>query len=154
DVVSEGYLEALGVKLLAGRFVTPDDSASAPRVAVVNASAARLLTTATDPVGRAFELDIQRHLKATIIGVVADTRRGTLEEPEDPAVYMSRLQPFYVGMNNILVRTEGDPRDALPILRAIVRQLDPDRALTRITTLDEQIDALLAPRRFMLRLIG
>jgi predicted permease len=154
DMVSEGYLQALGVKLLAGRFVGPNDSASAPRVAVVNASAARLLTSAPDPLGRTFQLDPDHNLAARIIGVVADTRRGTLEEPEGPAIYLSSRQPFYFGMNNILVRTTADPRDALPAVRSIVRRLDPDRALTRITTLDEQVAALLAPRRFMLRLIG
>jgi predicted permease len=154
DVVSEGYLQALGVKLLAGRFVGPEDSASAPRVAVVNATAARQLTNAADALGHTFQLDASHKMAARIVGVVADTRRGTLEEPEGPAIYLSRLQPFYIGTNNILIRTTGDPREALPVVRSIVRQLDPDRALTRITTLEEQIDDLLAPRRFMLRLIG
>jgi len=152
DSVSEGYLQALGVKLLAGRFVGPGDTPSAPRVAVVNASAARLLTSAPDPLGHVFRLEAKEETR--IIGVVADTRRGTLEEAEGPAIYLSRLQPIYFGMNNMLVRTAADPRDALPVVRSIVRQLDPDRALTRVTTLDEQIDELLAPRRFMLRVIG
>jgi putative ABC transport system permease protein len=152
DIVSAGYLRALGVKLLAGRFVDQTDSASTPRVAVVNASAARLLTNAPNPVGRTFRLGSKE--EAHIVGVVADTRRGTLEEPEGPAIYLSNLQPFYMRTNNMLARTTGDPRDALPIVRSILRQLDPNRALTRVTTLEERIDELLAPRRFMLRLIG
>lgn len=152
DVVSDGYLQALGVKLLAGRVVGRGDSASAPRIAVVNTSAARLLTSAANPIGRAFRIEAG---EVRIVGVVADTRRGTLEEPEGPAIYLSSVQPpFFFRTNNMLVRTTGDPHDALPAVRAIVRQLDPDRALTRIGTLEERIDELLAPRRFMLRLIG
>jgi ABC-type antimicrobial peptide transport system permease subunit len=59
-----------------------------------------------------------------------------------------------MSINNLLVRTTGDPREALPAVRAVMRQLDPDQPLTRISTLEERIDEALAPRRFMLRLIG
>jgi putative ABC transport system permease protein len=57
-------------------------------------------------------------------------------------------------INNLLIRTVGDPREALTVVRSVMRQLDPDQPLTRIGTLEERIDELLGPRRFMLRLIG
>ena len=151
DVVSPGFLEALGVKLLQGRFVASTDSADAPRVALLNASAARMVSGAASPLGRTVLMD---RVSLQIVGVVADVRRGDLERPPAPAIYLSHLQPSSISVNNLLVRTAGDPRDVLPSARAIMRQLDPDQPLTRITTLQERIDEILAPRRFMLRLIG
>jgi putative ABC transport system permease protein len=151
DIVSAGYLEALGAKLLSGRFVAATDSADAPRVALVNAAAARALAGTADPIGRTILLGRN---PTQIVGVVADVRRGDLERPPGPAIYLSHLQPAGMTTNNLLVRTSGEPRDVLPSVRAIMRQLDPDQPLTRIGTLQERIDEVLAPRRFMLRLIG
>ena len=54
----------------------------------------------------------------------------------------------------MLVRTTADPRDVLPEIRAVMRQLDPQQALTRIETLEERLSESIAPRRFNLRLIG
>jgi predicted permease len=153
DIVSPGFLEALGVKLLRGRFIEATDAADAPRVALVNASAARVLSGAADPVGRTISLG-GAGVPVVVVGVVADVRRGDLERPPGPAIYLSHLQPAGMRVNNLLVRTTGDPRAVLPSARAIMRQLDPDQPLTRIATLEERIDEVLAPRRFMLRLIG
>jgi putative ABC transport system permease protein len=151
DVVSPGFLEALGARLIRGRFVQATDGAGAPRVALVNVSAARTIWGDSDPVGQTIVMD---ESPLQVIGVVGDIRRLNLELPAAPAVYLSHLQPGSIIVNNLLVRTAGDPREVLPAVRAAMRQLDPDQPLTRITTLEERIDEILAPRRFMLRLIG
>ena len=151
DVVSGGYLEALGVRMLAGRFFGATDTASAPRVAVINESAAKLLGVIPKPMEHTFRMG---HEDVRIVGVIGDTRRATLEHAPEPAIYLSHLQPSPVFVNNLLIRTVGDPRDALPLVRSVMRQLDPEQPLTRIGTLEERIDELLAPRRFMLRLLG
>jgi putative ABC transport system permease protein len=151
DVVSPGFLEALGATLIRGRFVQATDAAGAPRVALVNVSAARAIWGDSDPVGRTIVMD---ESPLQVIGVVGDIRRLNLELPAAPAIYLSHLQPASIIVNNLLVRTAGDPREVLPAVRAVMRQLDPDQPLTRIATLEERIDEILAPRRFMLRLIG
>jgi putative ABC transport system permease protein len=151
DVVSPGFLEALGASLVSGRFVQTTDSPNAPRVALVNASAARAIWGNRDPVGQTVVMDDKR---LQIIGMIGDIRRLNLELPAAPTVYLSHLQPASISINNMLVRTSGDPREVLPAVRAVMRQLDPDQPLTRIATLEERIDEILAPRRFMLRLIG
>ena len=38
-------------------------------------------------------------------------------------------------------------------MRAVVRAIDRSRAVTRVTTLDERLSALLAPRRFLLSVV-
>jgi putative ABC transport system permease protein len=114
-------------------------------------NARRALWGDADPVGQTLVMDDKR---LEIIGVVGDIRRVNLELPAAPTIYLSHLQPSNISINNMLVRTSGDPRDVLPAVRAVMRQLDPDQPLTRIATLEERIDEILAPRRFMLRLIG
>jgi putative ABC transport system permease protein len=151
DVVSPGFLEALGATLIRGRFVQATDAAGAPRVALVNVSAAQTIWGDSDPVGQTIVMD---ESPLQVIGVVGDIRRLNLELPAAPAIYLSHLQPATIIVNNLLVRTAGDPRTVLPAVRAAMRQLDPDQPLARIATLEERIDEILAPRRFMLRLIG
>jgi putative ABC transport system permease protein len=151
DVVSEGFLEALGIPLVAGRFIDATDVDGAPRICLVNAAAARLLTGKTAPLGEPITMDRD---EVRIVGVVADTRREELETAPGAAIYLSALQPSPFSVNNVLVRTKGNPRDVLPAARAVMRQLDPDQPLTRVTTLDERLAELLAPRRFLLRLVG
>ena len=151
DVVSSGFLEALGARLIRGRFVQATDSAGAPRVALVNVSAAHAIWGDSDPVGQTIVMD---ESPLQVIGVVGDIRRLNLELPAAPAIYLSHLQPSSISVNNLLVRTSGDPREVLPAVRTVMQQLDPDQPLTRIATLEGRIDEILAPRRFMLRLIG
>jgi putative ABC transport system permease protein len=57
-------------------------------------------------------------------------------------------------MGQLLVRTVGDPRDIVGDVRNIVAELDPELALTRIQTLEDRLDESIAPRRFILRLVG
>ena len=57
-------------------------------------------------------------------------------------------------MNNLLIRTTGDPRSVLPAVRAVMRQIDPRQALVRIQTLEEALDLEKAPRLFMMQLAG
>jgi ABC-type antimicrobial peptide transport system permease subunit len=54
----------------------------------------------------------------------------------------------------MLVRTSGDPRALLPAIRAVAREVDPRLPLTRIETLSERLDSVLAPRRFNLWIVG
>ena len=151
DAVGPGYLEALGARLEAGRFVNEADTPAAPAVALVNRTAARRFWPAQDAVGQ--RIVIERG-PVLIVGVVADVRRGLLEEDPEATLYLPSGQTRTFWTNNMLVRTTADPRDVLPEIRAVMRQLDPQQALTRIETLEERLSESIAPRRFNLRLIG
>jgi putative ABC transport system permease protein len=150
DAVGPGYLEALGARLVAGRFIDERDDASSPKVALVNEAAARQ-HFGGDAVGRTILRDT---LLIEIVGVLADVRRTALEEEPQPTLYLPSAQTNTFWTNNMLVRTSGDPRDALPAIRTAVRRIDPELPLTRIQTLAERLSEALAPRRFTLWLVG
>jgi putative ABC transport system permease protein len=151
DATSPGYFPALGLSLTAGRLFTDADSEQAAGVVIVNERAARDLGISDAPLGRTLEID---KTPMQVVGVVADSRRGALEATPAPAVYRPFLQNRTTSSGQLLIRTSGDPRAIVGDVRAIVAELDPELALTRIQTLDERLGESMAPRRFILRLVG
>jgi len=145
-----GYLEALGARLVDGRFFTPADHGEAPRVAIVNETAARQHWPG-GALGRRF-----LHMKntVTVIGVLTDVRRTGLEEDPKSTVYMPDLQSQNFWANGMLVRTNGNPRELLPAIRTVVRSIDPKLPVSRVETLEERLAIVTAPRRFTLWLVG
>lgn len=78
-----------------------------------------------------------------------------MEGEFSPTVYILQTQSTHLGITNMLIRTEGgDPRDIVPAVRSALKRLDPEAPLGGVRTLEELIDSEMAPRRFMLRLVG
>ena len=151
DVVGPGYLEALGARLAAGRFINTEDTASRPLVAVVNRAAAQAWWPGSDPLGRTIANE-QKRLQ--VVGVVDDVRRANLEAEPLPTVYLATAQTPNFWTNNLLIRSSSDARAILPAVRDIMRSIDRDQALARITTLEDSLREATAPRRNLLSLVG
>jgi putative ABC transport system permease protein len=149
DAVSPGYLEALGARLTAGRFFDDRDGPRAEAVALVNEAAARHHW----PGGALGQRVLHNNRPLLVVGVLGDVRRTGLEVEPVPTLYLPSAQSSMF-TNNMLVRTSGDPRALLPAIRAVARDVDPRLPLTRIETLSERLDTVLAPRRFNLWLVS
>jgi putative ABC transport system permease protein len=150
DPVGPGYLEALGARLVTGRFFDDRDGPGAPRVALVNESAARLHWQG-GAVAQTFRHQEQLVL---VVGVLGDFRRTGLEAEPEPTFYFPSAQTVNFWVNNLLVRTDRDPRELLPAIQAVVRQVERRLPVTYVTTLAEGLDVALAPRRFNLWLVS
>lgn len=151
DAVNPGYFETLRIQLLKGRFFSRSDTNESPLVALLNASSAQALFGDTDPVGQTV---IVNKKPIQIVGVVGDIRRRDLESESGRAIYLPNLQSRNAMMGNLLVRTDSDPRSVIGDIRRIVAELDPDQAVARIETMEERLVDVLAPKRFILRLVG
>lgn len=151
DAISPDFFVALGLQLREGRHFNSADDASAPRVAILNVAAVRALWPDGHAVGRVV-LSGKRPIE--VVGVVGNVRRRSIEKEPPPVIYLPHLQANQLLVNNMIVRTHGDPRDMLGEVRRIMAQLDPDQALIQVATLEEVLSDALAPRRFILRLIG
>jgi predicted permease len=153
DAVSPGYFEALGARLLAGRFFQPRDMAGAGASPILlNETAARTFFGRGGAVGRTLmngETDPQ-----LVVGVVADLRHASLEVEPGPTIYQlaTRSRNFLAG--GMLVKVDGDPEALVPAIRSIVRSLNPEAPFDGVTPLQERIDREAAPRRFVLQVIG
>jgi putative ABC transport system permease protein len=153
DVASPGYFRALGFRLEAGRFFSDaDDSAGIP-VVLVNRAFARRAWGTSNVLGCRLRQSSNR-VWLTVVGVVGDTRRSSLEAAPPPLVYFSYLQSTIGFYDNFVVRTSGPPVKALPAVRDLVRQIDPTIPVTRVATMDERVAKFVVPREFNLWLIG
>ena len=158
-IVSPSYFEAMGVDVVEGRAFTDREDVQSPGVMLVNEAfvrstadrrvLGRRVRSATPRFGWGERLPDE----FTIVGVVEDERFRGLEEPSEPAVYMSTRQFPQRGFT-VLVRTSGDPLASAPGLRAAVRGVDPASPVDGVTTLGRIMEAQLAPRRVTTEVIG
>jgi predicted permease len=153
DAVSPGYFEALGARLVAGRFFEPRDAVRAgPRVILVNQTAARAFWNGDDPIGKSVVINETEELR--VLGVIADIRGATLEQDPGPAVFQVANQSTNFLANSMLIRVDGDPEALVRPIRDIIRSVNREAPFTGVEPLQQRIDRAMAPRLFVLRVVG
>ena len=159
--VSPHFKEAAGLRLIAGRWLTEADRATAPVVVVSERFARTFGADVTDMqsvVGRTtigpFPAagSSERDGPLTIVGVVSDFRSGRLGilRPDDekalPQVFFpDALRPTSSG--ELLVRTASSPLSLVDSLRNLVQSRSGARLMS-VRTLDGQLAEAVAPRSF------
>jgi putative ABC transport system permease protein len=119
---------------------------------LLNDTAARTFWRGTSAVGKRIIINETEELH--VVGVIADTRHGTLEEDPGPTMYQLSVQSRNFGVSTMLIRTDGDPAALVPHIRTIIRSLSREQPFRGVTPLQERFDSFLAPRMFLLRLVG
>jgi putative ABC transport system permease protein len=120
--ISPGYVETLGVPVLAGRALDDGDVATAPPVALINQAAAELYFGTADPVGQEIRWwGITRQ----IVGVIGNERFLGLDVEPAPAAYVPIAQGA-MGQATLVARTDGDPAVLSSTIRDRMRELDPE----------------------------
>jgi putative ABC transport system permease protein len=147
--VSAGYFAAIGLALLRGRLLTPDDHARA--VAVISDHTARTLWPGGDAIGRSFRRG--RGDVFQVVGIVADAKIQGFERDPGLVSYVPYGLDTRNGLSLVIRGNRGDAA-AIASARRVVTALDPDLPLRRVRTLDSVVDAALAMRRFQVRLLA
>jgi putative ABC transport system permease protein len=149
--VSGGYFRTLAIPILAGRAFDTRDRAGSPAVVVVSQATARQLWPGATPIGQQIERAGRLH---EVVGVAGDVRGsdgrgprgGGLERRPVAAIYLSADQ-FPQSTMTVLLRTTREPSAFVPILRAVIRDIDPAVPMDQARTLDEWLgDAVAQPR--------
>ncbi|HEX9690641.1 MAG TPA: ABC transporter permease [Gemmatimonadales bacterium] len=148
--VTEDLFRSLGVPLLAGRSVSDRDPPEGPLVLVVNQAFAHEAFGGGEAVGRAVRVE---GLEATVIGVVGNVRQESLDEAPVPTLYIPQHQIARRGMAFVL-RTRGDPLALAGAVRSAVRLVDPDQAITELTSLAAVLHESIARPRFFAILLS
>ncbi|MBW3555106.1 MAG: FtsX-like permease family protein, partial [Gemmatimonadetes bacterium] len=122
----------------------------------VNETLARLFWPDRDPLGERFEGSGPGGSGAiTVVGVVADVKRRTLDEQTAPEAYLPHTQAFWNADLYLTVRTEADPAALGGALRRQVWEVDPTLPVTRVEPLTTRISGSIAlPRVRTLVLVG
>ena len=169
--VSDGYLTAMGVPVLAGRDLAPGDAADAPPVIVINRAAARLYFGTGPAVGQIVEWHLAKGRQPmTVAGVVEAVRQRTATEELRPEIFVDyrqlmrfqeqvgdgapRQNETAIGFLSFAVRTSGPPASAIPQVREIVRGLDPAIGIDAILPMERLEASSVARERFNATLLG
>jgi len=143
-VVSDGYLDAAGTRLLAGRGLTKHDDKNAPTAAMVNRQfAVKVFGSIEKAVGGHFKYwDGKR---AEVVGVVEDGKYRSLTEDQQPAMWFSSQQ-MPTSIVRLVVRSQRDPQEIVRALTATMRGIDSSLPFVVETWTKELDTALFAPR--------
>lgn len=148
--VSDGYLSALGISLLAGREFSKVDVEKARKVAMINDRLAKTIFGSQNPIGRHLGMGCEDAAKADfeIIGVARTAKFQSIRESEIPMVYV----PFTVESQRemtLLVRTSSDPRLVVPAILGEARQLNSRVPIYDVKTLESHVANTLNRERLL-----
>lgn len=152
---SPGYLRALGLRIAEGRWMTTLDHESRAPVAVVNETFVRRFIARPQPLGRRVEVG---GVSVEIVGVIEDVRLLGLDSDPKPEILTSyHLSEAISGTSpqrlTLAIRSTGDSRRLVPLLRKVVYELEPALAVN-VTTMEASLAESLAQPRFYALLLG
>jgi putative ABC transport system permease protein len=155
-VVSSGYFTTIGTPIKVGRAFAASDRAESAPVAILSESMARYYLKDQNPIGRHIswkQPNGKWTTPAEIVGVAADSHADGITQTPLHTLYQPDTQAPFVP-STFLVRTGGAPDGLAPRVIELIRQLDPNRPIDHVQTLEEIRDETIAPQRLNATLIG
>jgi predicted permease len=159
---SPNYLKAMGIPLLRGRYLTAQDSETAPTVMVIDEEFAKQYFGGQDPIGKHLNIDML-NVSPEIVGVVGHVKHWGLDESARPfhaEMYLPFMQigdnffPMVVNGADVIVRTRVAPASALGALREEVSKVDSRQVMYDTMTMDEIVARSVRAERFSMILLG
>ncbi len=155
-IVSTGFFEAMGVKLVAGRLFDTGDRRDARPVAIVNQTFARMFLNGRDPLASSFAAGLPApdpKSMRDIVGVIDDMPYESLALAPRPAFYIVQEQSFPLIRPTVVISPRsGDPRALESSVRATLTAFDPLIMLS-FTTAPEILASTLAGQRLGMTLM-
>jgi putative ABC transport system permease protein len=152
QIVSDGAFEAMGARLLRGRWFAGSDTTDSQPVAVINETLAR--TYWKDP-----EQAVGGRIRAnpkqpwfTVIGMVADERHNGVTAAVKEKFFIPHSQ-WHIATTNVIrggflvVRTSGNPMQVAAPVRELIRSMDPNLPVANIRPMSEVVNTALATPR-------
>jgi len=132
--VTPGYLQAMQIPLLQGRDFSPRDTATSPKVVIVNKTFASRYWPQENPVGKRVLLEGKEPHE--VIGVVGDIRHSGLDVPTVPEIYVCYEQHPYDDIV-LAVRSKADFKSLSSQMRAQVASIDPELPVFNVRTMNQ-----------------
>lgn len=143
DYVGPNYFEVVGIPVLAGRGIEPQDTATSTRVAVVNEAMVKHFFGGNNPIGRQFQIDDAVEMKRpiTIIGISKNAKdHGSgIREDVRPRFYLAYQQVSDPVQIMLEAQISGSPSGAVSNLQRQIKALDSHLPLGFIQTLDSLV---------------
>jgi predicted permease len=161
--VEPGYLKAMQIPLLRGRFIAATDDEHSPQVIVIDENFARKYFPGQDPIGRRIHVAIF-NMDPEIVGVVGHVKHWGLDleadrHPLQEQIYYPFLQipdaewsgPPQAG---VVLRSAGSPLGMVGAVREAIVKLNSQNVMYEARTMEAIIAESLAARRFSMILLG
>jgi predicted permease len=148
NVVGVNFFQTMEIRIVAGRSFGPQDTATSPRVGIINQALARKRFPDVNPIGKRFKTDPSAESGwIQIVGICADTRYSSLFEDPPPQFFLPYVQQTEVGGMVYQVRTRMSLAELAPALRRVVQSVDRDLPVVDLRTQREQIDSTVQVQR-------
>jgi predicted permease len=160
QVVTPGYFETMGLRLVSGRFIEDRDRIDAPLAMVINKQFVETYFGGRDPLGKRVRIGGSPDSAFyTVVGVVDNVHHNGLTREVKTQFYAPLAQFAKAPGNttrsfNLVIKTEGDPLLITPQVREAIRGLDPRLPVSGIRTMDDVVAASIAAPRFAMGLLG
>jgi len=162
-VVSADYFRATQLPLVRGRAFTASDTRSAPGVAIVDESFARVAWPRDDALGKRIKIGAAEAPAPwlTVVGVARDARSSGLAAAAGKGFYIpytqraDTLTEMIVGRNmRLVIRADGDPLALASAARSRLRSVDPQQSGAEIKTMEQALAESVSQPRFRASLLG
>ncbi len=149
-IVTPGYLQAMGIRLIEGRDISWQDTLNKEPVVIINEFAARRHWPGQSPIGReARGFDSK---PGRVIGVVSDVRVSSLESSPGSEIYL----PVFYGPEGaeLVVRSQLPPDVLTASIMPVLRQQNPAQPNNTFRPLQSLVDHSVSPRKFFVYLVA
>jgi putative ABC transport system permease protein len=156
-IATPDYFAAMGIPIVRGRGFTADDRAGGQRVLLLTETAARQFFPNEDPIGKhvtfGWGRDGQR-LEGDIVGIMGDVKLSSLASATLPQ-FWGAYDQWPVASPTVVLHGSRDLDAIVADVRQVVRDLDPDLALSQVKTLDTIVaESVAQPRFYMVLLVA
>lgn len=154
-IATADYFKTMTIPIVQGRTFTEQDGADAPRVAIVDESAAAYLNERFFPnesiIGKHIVLSFDKPTPFEIIGIAGDVKQQGLDIAAYPGFYLHALQRP-PSVSNLVVRTTSDPISISGLVRSAISEVDKDLPVSDLRLMEKQVTESVSRRRFALLL--
>jgi len=162
--VTPNYFATLRTPILDGREFNDRDTASAPFVVVINQTLAKRFWPGESALGKRLRMDyVPDEPLREVVGVAADIRMSRQQRQIQPAIYVPYLQqtPRWMGAGYsmragmfFVLRTKSNPMSLAASLRQAVAEVDPNKPVANIQTVEKNLDNQVQYVRLYVLLLG
>jgi predicted permease len=134
NYIGPDFFTTLGTPLIVGRDFNNNDTAAAPKVAIVNQEFARALIGGANPIGRSFRREatsLEPELDFQIVGMVENTKYISLRDDPQPIIYLPVAQQPRQGEDlQVVVHSNLPYSNLTASVRSLALDVDPGIAIT------------------------
>jgi predicted permease len=155
NFVGPAFFSTMGIDVRQGREFLPTDTATAPRVAIVNAAFVERYFGGDDPIGRQLFLPgAETSYPVEIVGIVQNSKYRTLGEDQQPAIF----EPFVQRGNrnrfvHVVVRADAAPEAVAKPIEQMLLAMDSSAAVD-VSSMRSSLAFAFLPSRFGAVLLG